>query len=339
MIAYFFAQVGVAQGSIFSTLSNFLSKSDSGLGSSNQVIVPSANSQNMALLQAPLSVDVATTTSVATDVQPSLSGGATILPEAGPLGASAILKDSFSAVDQISVYTVHEGDTLDQIAKMFNVSVNTLLWANDLSKKDKIKVGDTLVILPMDGIHHTIKRGETIEMIAKKYQGDREEILSYNDLPVDGSLTVGDVILIPNGKEAPLPTTAKKPSATTKARNTQGPIYDGYYLRPIKGGVRTQGLHGNNAIDLAAPIGTPIYASAAGRVIISRGSGWNSGYGSYIVIQHNNGTQTLYSHNSVNYVSVGQSVVQGQVIGEIGSTGRSTGPHVHFEVRGARNPF
>ncbi|PIQ67135.1 MAG: hypothetical protein COV95_00370, partial [Candidatus Zambryskibacteria bacterium CG11_big_fil_rev_8_21_14_0_20_40_24] len=114
--------------------------------------------------------------------------------------------------------------------------------------------------------------------------------------------------------------------------------YDGYYIKPVNGR-RTQGIHGYNAVDLGAPAGSPIFAAAPGVVIISRNSGWNGGYGRYIVIRHDNGTQTLYAHNSENIVYEGTSVVQGQVVGYVGSSGKSTGPHVHFEIRGAKNPF
>jgi murein DD-endopeptidase MepM/ murein hydrolase activator NlpD len=98
-------------------------------------------------------------------------------------------------------------------------------------------------------------------------------------------------------------------------------------------------LHGHNGIDLAAPVGTPVLASAGGKVIVSRMGGYNGGYGIYVVISHSNGTQTLYAHLNANWVSVGEEVVQGQVIGTVGRTGRVTGPHLHFEVRGAKNPF
>ncbi|MEK9185596.1 MAG: M23 family metallopeptidase, partial [Patescibacteria group bacterium] len=98
-------------------------------------------------------------------------------------------------------------------------------------------------------------------------------------------------------------------------------------------------IHGYNGIDIAAPLGTPIMASADGEVIVSRNSGWNGGYGIYIVIRHPNGTQTLYAHNNSNTVSVGDSVKQGETIGYVGRTGKVTGSHVHFEIRGAKNPF
>ena len=116
----------------------------------------------------------------------------------------------------------------------------------------------------------------------------------------------------------------------------------GYYERPVTTCIKTQGIHGHNAVDLAASnhqIGEPIRAAADGQVIVSRDSGWNGGYGEYIVIKHANGTQTLYGHLNATDVNVGDSVTQGEVIGAMGSTGDSTGPHLHFEIRGARNPF
>ena len=103
---------------------------------------------------------------------------------------------------------------------------------------------------------------------------------------------------------------------------------------------QTQNIHGYNAVDLAAPTGTPIMAAADGTVIVAKSGGWNGGYGSYVVIQHGNGSQTLYAHMSKVAAYDGESVVQGQVIGYVGETGDATGPHVHFEIRdGIRNPF
>ena len=133
---------------------------------------------------------------------------------------------------------------------------------------------------------------------------------------------------------APAYAAVRTPAAGTASE------YAGYYLRPIVGGVRSQGIHGYNGIDIAAHVGTPILASASGDIIISKEGGWNGGYGNYVVIRHANGTQTLYSHNSRNAVGIGEHVVQGQVIAYVGATGRTTGPHVHFEIRGGpRNPF
>ena len=143
-------------------------------------------------------------------------------------------------------------------------------------------------------------------------------------------------IIVPDGEIA-APKYAV--SGGNTLRGTGGPDYGGYYLRPITAGRKTQGLHGYNGVDLADAYGTPIYAAAAGTVIISKDAGWNGGYGKYIVIQHNNGTQTLYSHNTENLAVEGQWVGRGQAIALMGFTGKATGPHVHFEIRGAKNPF
>jgi LysM repeat protein len=286
------------------------------------------NSQNIPLLQAALNLDP----------NPSKGGGditivqdQALLPDVGPAGTLADMQQSNS--DQLSIYVVREGDSLSQIAQMFNVSVNTIIWSNDIKRGDLISPGQTLVILPVNGVRHTVKSGETLASIVKKYDGYMEEVLHYNGYSEDQTLAVGDVVVIPGGKiEAPTYTSA------TRVVRGGGPTYSGYYMRPVTG-VRSQGLHGYNAVDIAAPVGTPVVASAAGQVMIARNSGWNGGYGRYIVIKHPNGTQTLYAHHSSVIVSSGQSVVQGQVIGYVGSTGRSTGPHLHFEVRGAANPF
>lgn len=233
---------------------------------------------------------------------------------------------------EISVYIVRSGDTLSSIAKMFGVSVNTITWANDI-KNGTIKVGQELVILPISGVRHTVKSGDTLESIAAKYKGDLDDILLYNSMARGTKLALGDVVIIPDGvlRVAQSSGVASKPGSSV-------PVSAGYYLRPVNG-LRSQGLHGHNGIDIAARVGTPIYASADGKVIVARNGGYNGGYGSYVVISHGNGTQTLYGHMSRVDVGVGQSVSRGAVIGAVGNTGKSTGPHVHFEVRGAKNPF
>src|SRR3989344_5529388 len=253
--------------------------------------------------------------------------GSALMPEEGPAGTIADIEKPKNAT--ISIYMVRPGDTLSGIAKMFDVSVNTILWANDLPRASTLKVGQTLTILPVTGIKYTIKKGDTLASIAKRYGGDAAEIVSYNGL--GDTLVVGTMIIIPNGEVA-VPV-ASTPSSRIEAR---GPSvsYDGYYIRPITGGVRSQGIHGYNGVDLAVTAGTLIVASASGDVIISREGGWNGGYGNYVVIRHANGTQTLYAHNSRNAVGIGEPVVQGQVIAYVGATGRATGPHIHFEIRG-----
>jgi len=262
-------------------------------------------------------------------------GGVALVSESGPEGTSADVAIKRPESDQISTYVVREGDTLSQIAELFNVSINTIVWANDLYRGNIIRPGETLAILPVSGIKHTVVKGETLASIVKKYKGEMSEVLEFNNLKEGAVLAVGDAVVIPYGIE---PQTATV-STSQVARGAGGPLISGYFLRPIIGGVKTQGIHGYNGVDLGASCGTNVLASASGQVILSRFSGWNGGYGSYIVVKHPNGTQTLYAHLSQNYVSAGANVIQGQVIGAVGSTGRSTGCHLHFEVRGAANSF
>ncbi len=267
------------------------------------------------------------------------SGGKALLAYSGPSGTIADVASSTSS-DRISVYVVRPGDTLSEIAALFNVSVNTVIWANDLRGAGDVHPGDTLIILPVSGIEYTIVKGDTLKSLAKKYGADAEEIAQFNGLSTIGPLVAGTQIIIPGG-ELGGPTRPSTQQRGTKDpyRGGGGAFLAGYFVNPLPGGILTQGVHGWNAVDIGAPVGTPIYAAANGSVIIARTSGWNGGYGRYIVITHANGTQTVYGHLSNVIVSPGQDVLSGQIIGYVGTSGHVTGPHLHFEVRGARNPF
>ncbi|MEK7536144.1 MAG: peptidoglycan DD-metalloendopeptidase family protein [Patescibacteria group bacterium] len=239
--------------------------------------------------------------------------------------------------DQIARYIVREGDTLSSIAKMFEVSVNTIRWSNDIAAGNVIHEGQELIILPVNGVRYTVKKGDTLAGIAKKYKGDVDEISNFNGLAKGEKLVAGDEVVIPNGVIS-TPSPAPRSKTSVGVVRYTGPEMVGYYTRPSNG-IKTQGLHGNNGIDIGAPVGTQVVAAASGEIIIARGSGWNGGYGLMVVIGHPNGTQTLYAHLSKVMVTSGGYVVQGQKIAEMGNTGNSTGPHLHFEVRGAKNPF
>lgn len=290
-----------------------------------------------------------------------------LLPAEGPSGTLADIEKPRNGT--ISTYIVREGDTLTGIAKMFDVTPGTILSANDIRTGGTLQIGQKLIILPITGIDYTVKNGDTLASIAKAYGGDADEIASYNQID-NSTLAVGSTIIIPNGEVSAPPTkpassssgsshiAAKKSSgargitgpAGIFANNPAEPAHNvgdigtlaqvDYYIAPLSHYVRTQGIHGYNAVDLAAPKGTPIVAAAAGDVTVAREGGWNGGYGSYVVISHDNGAQTLYGHMSKVAVYDGQRVAQGEVIGYVGTTGDSTGPHVHFEIRnGIRNPF
>ncbi len=279
----------------------------------------------------------------------AMVGGTALLSQDGPSGTAADVENAPPEATAISVYTVHKGDTLASIAKMYGVSVNTVVWANDL--KGPIHENDQLIILPISGVRYVAQKGDTLSSIAKKYKADANEIAQYNNLAVDSALEAGQVVIIPNGEASPsaaqLAYSAHariinkiKHGSTEPYLGGGGPDLGNYYLWPVAGGIITQGLHGWNAIDIGAPRGTPIYAAADGVVIIARqNGGWNGGYGNYVVVSHPNGTQTLYGHMSKVLVSAGEGVSRGDTIGKIGATGMATGPHLHFEVRGATNPF
>ena len=286
------------------------------------------NSQNIALIRAIISPDPSP--KGGGDIV--VVGGTALLPETGPSGTVADIGENHSS--EISLYVVRPGDTISAISKMFGVTTHTIIGANNI-ERGIIQPGQTLIIFPISGLQYTVKSGDTIATIAKKYKADSEEISQYNNLDSEDSFKVGDTIFIP---DAELPYQVATPSGS-RYYGSGGPVYEGYYMKPLLSSRKTQGLHGYNGVDLAAPAGTPVFASAEGSVIISRSSGWNGGYGNYVVISHPNGTQTLYSHLSGVTVYEGMSVVRGELVGYVGSTGKSTGPHLHFEVRGAKNPF
>ena len=296
------------------------------------------NSQNVALLQA------------ATNQDPNpgkgggditIVGGSALFPDSGPLGTQADLDEGGRPTsDQISVYVVHKGDTLGGIARMFNVSVNTIRWANNLSVGSALQENQTLVILPISGLQYTVRVGDTIASIAAKHKANANDIASFNGIAMGEKLAVDSELIIPDGEgTSSAPPTASPSRPTSRVRGTGGPSYAGYYMMPLAGARKTQGLHGFNAVDLASFEGAPIMAAAAGDVIIARSGGWNGGYGEYVVLSHDNGTQTLYAHMEGLAVQEGWHVAQGQIVGYEGATGKATGPHLHFEVRGAKNPF
>ncbi len=258
------------------------------------------------------------------------SGDALIKPEFTGTEIAPRLRES------IITYTVKPGDTISEIAEMFNVSTNTILWENKIGPRDFIKPGQELVILQVTGVTHTIARGDTLNSIANKYKAKTEDILEINKLADASQITVGKKIVIPDGiPPAPVIQTAPARSGLANIREIFKPATPavGSFNWPTTSKRITQYFLGwrHAGIDIGAASGQPVYAAEDGVVITS---GWNrGGYGYYVIIDHGNGIHTLYAHNSKNHVKVGERVSKGDVIASIGSTGRSTGPHLHFEVR------
>ena len=231
-------------------------------------------------------------------------------------------------------YVVRSGDTPAAIANSFGLSLDTLLWSNDLSSSDYIQPGDELMILPMDGLAYEVQYGDTISTIASRYKADGEEILRVNDIADAAHIVAGQTLIIPGGVKPPVPK-----YATTRTSSPALENLSGYFIKPTTGYI-SQWLHGYNAVDIAGGCWQPVYAAASGSAVLSVGNGrWNGGFGNYVKVSHPNGTSALYAHLIQTSVFQGQDVGQGQLIGYTGSTGRSTGCHLHWEVHGARNPL
>ncbi len=303
-----------------------------------QEVSLSKNTQTLPLLQAPKNVDPQAKNQVALQV---VDNSALSSENIGVNGSQITGTEFKPTSDQISLYVVRNGDTLEGIADMYDVTANTIRWANDIGAKESIQPSQVLVILPVAGVKYTVKKGDTISKIAKAYGADATETANFNNVTANETLKIGSSIIIPDaeGFIGPGHTTTGTKPATKPNIKPAGANTAGFFGKPVVGAVRTQGLHGNNGIDFGAALNTPIYAAAAGEVIISKSGGWNGGYGTYVVIKHANGTQTLYAHMNQSLVGYGDKVVKGQQIGKMGSTGQSTGVHLHFEVRGGKNPF
>lgn len=242
-------------------------------------------------------------------------------------------------------YVVQDGDTIASIAHTFNVNVGTILWSNNLTERQYIRPGDSLKIPPVSGILVTIKKGDTIAKLANRYSGNTEQIKEYNRIVDETTLALGTEIVIPDGKP-PLPEQtiiairgrAREQATAPAAKNVPKPkaantaaIPSTKLLWPTPGRVVTQ-YYGwrHTGLDIDGDFTSPLYASYDGVVQMA---GWNSGgYGLQIVVKHPNGLTTRYAHASKLFVKVGDSVKRGEVIAMMGSTGRSTGSHLHFEV-------
>ncbi len=233
---------------------------------------------------------------------------------------------------EIIEYEVQAGDTLQSIADNFEISLNTLLFANNLTKSSKIKVGQKLVILPVSGLVHFVKSGDTLSEIAQKYKAKIEEIMEWNEMADESEIYVGDILIIPNGV-AP-----EKPVLPVQTK-----LADSFFVFPTEGKI-SQTLHWYNGVDIANKCGTPVVAAAPGEVLKAN-YGWNNGGGNVITIKHQEEVVTYYGHLMTILVKAGDRVDYGEIIGLMGGqpgmpgAGISTGCHLHFSVINAKNPF
>ena len=259
----------------------------------------------------------------------SSSGSALIKPEYATIGASQVQRT------QPIQYTVKDGDTLGLIASNFGISMQTILWANNLSQNGLIRPGQNLKILPVNGVTHKVVKGDNLAKIAKMYKADENKIIEFNNLADKSDIQVGQVLVIPEGQAyipqpirpriAPIQQIFEQPLVETGSS-------DGKMLWPNGCRRITQYFSWRHTgVDIACVAGTPIRAADDGTVsaVLYK----NTGYGHQVDIDHGGGKMTRYGHMTEIYVKAGQSVQRGQVIGLEGSTGKSTGPHLHFEVR------
>jgi murein DD-endopeptidase MepM/ murein hydrolase activator NlpD len=241
---------------------------------------------------------------------------------------------------KIITYTVQSGDNLSNLAERFDVDVDTLIWANSRLEEDPdyLVISQTLLIPPVSGVLYTAQSGDTLDAIAKKFKGELRTMaeLEYNSTVISASTLIsGTRIMIPGG-EKPYPPRIVYINGVAVTVNA--PRGGGRFVWPAVGYISSF-FGGHTGIDIAGPLGTPVYAADAGVVVLA---GWNGGYGYCVIIDHGNGWQTLYGHFSAYYAQSGQNVRRGQAIGKMGSTGNSTGSHLHFEMHrngGLVNPL
>lgn len=263
--------------------------------------------------------------------------GGAILGVTSIAEAATTTEVSIKPRDSVVSYIVQPGDTLSGIAQKFGVSVDTLRWQNDLKSIEAIKPGQKLEVPPVTGIVHKVKRGDTIYSIAKKYSVDAQAIVNwpFNTYSDDESFTlaVGQLVVVPDGviPEATLwDPTSRLAQRQTPNAGTVSPT--GQFIWPASGTITQYFRWYHPALDIANGGAPDILAADSGTIILA-GAPDKWGYGIRVIIDHGNGYQTLYAHMQQLYVQAGQTVQRGDAIGKMGSTGRSSGIHVHFEVR------
>lgn len=235
--------------------------------------------------------------------------------------------DNLPLLPEVIIHVVQANETLSDIARKYGIKLDTIIAANAIHDPDRIRVGDELRILTQDGVLHRIQPGESLWEISRRYNVSIEEIAAINRIPEPSRITAGTEIFLP-GAEAARAQQYREAVVDASGRlirnfswPVQGPISSSF-------GPRWGRMH--QGIDIAVVTGTPVRAAASGRVSFA---GENGGYGLLVIIDHGNGVETRYAHNSQLLVKVGDRVQRGQVIARSGNTGNSTGPHLHFEIR------
>lgn len=255
---------------------------------------------------------------------PTVAGGAVLQP-AFPVGAPSV-----APRNRTEFYVVQSGDSLERIANRFGVTISTIIWENKLSVRSIIRPGDRLSIPPVSGVLHTVRKGDTIASIAKRYGTTQEKILAWN---VSRVLAVGDRIVVPDGAPPAPPAPPRLAPVRSVIAPSPAAAGTGRMVWPTAWRIITQYFKWKHSgVDLDGDYTTPIYAADAGVVTHAGWGRTRGGYGLYIDIDHGNGFVTRYGHASKVFIQAGEPVARGQSIAMVGTTGRSTGTHLHFEV-------
>ncbi len=228
-------------------------------------------------------------------------------------------------------YEIKPGESLASIAKKLGTSMDSLISLNSIDNAHFLKPGNKILVPNLDGVLYVVKKDDTLEKIAKKYKVQIDDILDYNEIEEDNAIMPGDIIFLPGAS-----LTAEERAKALGylfAKPVRGRFTSGFGIR-IDPFTRGRGYHAG--IDIAARYNTPIRAAKEGRVTFT---GWKGGYGLCVIIKHQMGYETVYGHLASITVKKGQYVNQGQIIGKMGNTGRSTGTHLHFEVRRYNKPI
>lgn len=259
--------------------------------------------------------------------------GYLIMAQDSVVGAQTLISDLPKG--GVTEYRVEDGDTVSSIAQKFGVSIDTIVWENNIKSVSSIKPKQILRILPVTGVRYKVSRGETIYSIAKKLQVNAQTMIDYpfNTFSNDETfaLVAGQEIIVPDGVKPSEVAEAPRVAARTVAP-IPGVKGEGNFMWPTSGYISQRYYWYHQAVDIASRDNPAIVAAQGGTVVTA---GWNAGgYGNYVVVDHGNGYQTLYAHmlNKSMVVKAGDRVSQGQKLGIMGSTGRSTGTHLHFEV-------
>ncbi|MFN2184332.1 MAG: peptidoglycan DD-metalloendopeptidase family protein [Anaerolineae bacterium] len=291
------------------------------------------------------------------EIQPVDTGGVIQVPETNRgvnrlisneavLFPAPVLHTTVSERDRMTfiTYTVQANDNVWAIAQGFGLKAETVLWANPKVEKspDLLSVGQKLVIPPVDGIYYTVAQGDTVEKLAKTYKTTVEKIVGFegNQLEEPYTLAVGQQVMLPDGRKQVVVQTNYYPMTRVGSAPKNALKGSGRFAWPTQGILTQRYWSGHLGIDIANRTGTPIRAADAGYVVMAGRDTW--GYGNQVLIDHGNGYLTRYAHLDTIKVKAGESVERNQQIGTMGNTGRSTGPHLHFEIiysQQRRNPL